>query len=753
MSDSLDLSLDGVERRSLADFTEQAYLNYSMYVIMDRALPHIGDGLKPVQRRIVYAMSELGLDADSKHKKSARTVGDVLGKFHPHGDSACYEAMVLMAQPFSYRYTLVDGQGNWGAPDDPKSFAAMRYTEARLSRYSEVLLTELGQGTADWVPNFDCTLDEPAVLPARLPNILLNGTTGIAVGMATDVPPHNLREVATACVRLLDEPDATVEQLCEHVLGPDYPTEAEVITPRSDLLKIYETGKGSVRMRAVYRVEDGDIVVTALPHQVSGAKVLEQIAAQMQAKKLPMVADLRDESDHEHPCRIVIIPRSNRVDAEELMQHLFATTELESTYRVNINIIGLDGKPQLKNLRTLLSEWLTFRIGTVRRRLQYRLDKVERRLHLLDGLLIAFLNLDEVIHIIRTEEQPKQVLMARFGLSDDQADYILDTRLRQLARLEEMKIRGEQDALAKEQAKLQALLGSESKLRKLVRTEILADAETYGDARRSPIVARSEAKALSENELLPTEPVTVVLSEKGWVRCGKGHDIDATGLSYKAGDGFKTAAPGRSNQFAVFIDNTGRSYSLPAHSLPSARGQGEPLTGRLTPPPGATFECVLLPDDEALYVIASDAGYGFVVKGEDLQAKNKAGKALLTLPAGALVVPPKLLGNREQDWLAAVTTEGRLLVFKVADLPQLGKGKGNKIIGIPGERVASREEYLTDLAVLPAGATLVLQAGKRTLSLKTDDLEHYKGERGRRGNKLPRGFQRVDSLLVEGLNT
>ncbi len=746
---SLDLSLDGVERRSLADFTEQAYLNYSMYVIMDRALPHIGDGLKPVQRRIVYAMSELGLDADSKHKKSARTVGDVLGKFHPHGDSACYEAMVLMAQPFSYRYTLVDGQGNWGAPDDPKSFAAMRYTEARLSRYSEVLLTELGQGTADWVPNFDGTLDEPAVLPARLPNILLNGTTGIAVGMATDVPPHNLREVATACVRLLDEPDATVEQLCEHVLGPDYPTEAEVITPRSDLLKIYETGKGSVRMRAVYRVEDGDIVVTALPHQVSGAKVLEQIAAQMQAKKLPMVADLRDESDHEHPCRIVIIPRSNRVDAFDLMQHLFATTELESTYRVNINIIGLDGKPQLKNLRTLLGEWLTFRIGTVRRRLQYRLDKVERRLHLLDGLLIAFLNLDEVIHIIRTEEQPKQVLMARFGLSDDQADYILDTRLRQLARLEEMKIRGEQDALAKEQAKLQALLGSESKLRKLVRTEILADAETYGDARRSPIVARSEARALSENELLPTEPVTVVLSEKGWVRCGKGHDIDATGLSYKAGDGFKTAAPGRSNQFAVFIDSTGRSYSLPAHSLPSARGQGEPLTGRLTPPPGATFECVLLPDDEALYVIASDAGYGFVVKGEDLQAKNKAGKALLTLPAGALVVPPKLLGNREQDWLAAVTTEGRLLVFKVADLPQLGKGKGNKIIGIPGERVASREEYLTDLAVLPAGATLVLQAGKRTLSLKADDLEHYKGERGRRGNKLPRGFQRVDSLLVE----
>jgi topoisomerase-4 subunit A len=749
MSETIDLSLDGVERRSLADFTEQAYLNYSMYVIMDRALPHIGDGLKPVQRRIIYAMSELGLNADSKHKKSARTVGDVLGKFHPHGDSACYEAMVLMAQPFSYRYTLVDGQGNWGAPDDPKSFAAMRYTEARLSRYSEVLLTELGQGTVEWVPNFDGTLDEPATLPARLPNLLLNGTTGIAVGMATDVPPHNLREVAAACVRLLDDPKTTVEQLCEHVQGPDYPTEAEIVTPRADLLKIYETGRGSVRMRAVYRVEDGDIVVTSLPHQVSGSKVLEQIAAQMQAKKLPMVADLRDESDHENPCRIVIIPRSNRVDADELMQHLFATTELESSYRVNTNVIGLDGRPQVKNLQVLLSEWLTYRIGTVRRRLQFRLDKVERRLHLLEGLLVAFLNLDEVIHIIRTEDQPKPVLMARFELSELQADYILDTRLRQLARLEEMKIRGEQDELAKEREKLLALLGSEAKLKKLVRKELIADAETYGDDRRSPIVARAEARALSENELLPSEPVTVVISEKGWARCAKGHDIDATGLSYKAGDGFRAAAAGRSNQYAVFIDSTGRSYSLAAHSLPSARGQGEPLTGRLTPPPGAGFECVLLPEDESLYVIASDAGYGFVVKGEDLQAKNKAGKALLSLPAGARVVAPRPLKSRDQDWLAAVTTEGRLLVFPVRDLPQLGKGKGNKIIGIPGDRVASREEYLTDLAVLPEGSTLVLQAGKRTLSLKSEDLAHYKGERGRRGNKLPRGFQRVDALLVE----
>ncbi|HCV40481.1 MAG TPA: DNA topoisomerase IV subunit A, partial [Pseudomonas sp.] len=679
----------------------------------------------------------------------ARTVGDVLGKFHPHGDSACYEAMVLMAQPFSYRYTLVDGQGNWGAPDDPKSFAAMRYTEARLSRYSEVLLSEVGQGTVDWVPNFDGTLEEPAVLPARLPNILLNGTTGIAVGMATDVPPHNLREVASACVRLLDEPKATIEQLCEHIQGPDYPTEAEIITPRAEIQKIYESGRGSIRMRAVYRVEDGDIVVTALPHQVSGAKVLEQIAAQMQAKKLPMVADLRDESDHENPCRIVIIPRSNRVDADELMQHLFATTDLESSYRVNVNIIGLDGRPQLKNLRALLLEWLEFRTNTVRRRLQHRLDKVEKRLHLLEGLLTAFLNLDEVIHIIRTEEHPRQALIERFQLTEIQADYILETRLRQLARLEEMKIRGEQDELLKEQAKLLALLGSDAKLRKLVRSELIKDAETYGDDRRSPIVERAEAKALSENELMPTEPVTVVLSEKGWVRCAKGHDIDATGLSYKAGDGFKAAAAGRSNQFAVLIDSTGRSYSLAAHTLPSARGQGEPLTGRLAPPPGATFECVLLPDDEALYVVASDAGYGFVVKGEDLQAKNKAGKGLLSLPNGAKVMTPRPVADREQDWLAAVTTEGRLLVFKVSDLPQLGKGKGNKIIGVPGDRVASREEFVTDLAVIGEGSTLVLQAGKRTLSLKPDDLEHYKGERGRRGSKLPRGFQRVDSLQVE----
>jgi len=749
MTQSLDLSLEGVERRSMAEFTEQAYLNYSMYVIMDRALPHIGDGLKPVQRRIIYAMSELHLDADSKHKKSARTVGDVLGKYHPHGDSACYEAMVLMAQPFSYRYPLVDGQGNWGAPDDPKSFAAMRYTEARLARYSEVLLTELGQGTVDWIPNFDGTMNEPAVLPARLPNLLLNGTTGIAVGMATDVPPHNLREVAAACVLLLDKPKSTLDDICEHIQGPDYPTDAEIITPREDIKKIYQSGRGSVRMRAVYHVDDGDVIVTALPHQVSGAKVIEQIAAQMQAKKLPMVADLRDESDHENPCRIVIIPRSNRVSSTELMQHLFATTDLESSYRVNTNVIGLDGRPQVKDLRSMLMEWLVFRVETVRKRLQFRLDRVEKRLHLLEGLLIAFLNMDEVIEIIRSEDHPKPVLMQRFSISEIQADYILDTRLRQLARLEEMKIRGEQDELAKEQSSLQALLGSESKLKSLVRKELIADAKTYGDERRSPLVERGEAKALSETDLVPAEPVTVVMSEQGWVRSAKGHDIDPAGLSYKAGDGFKSAVQGRSNQFVVFLDSSGRSYSLPAHTLPAARGQGEPLSGRLAPPAGATFECLLMPSDEQLLVVASDAGYGFVVKGEDMQAKNKAGKALITLPKAARVLPPKVLNSFEEDWFAAVTNEGRLLVFKVSDLPQLSKGKGNRLIAIATDRAAKREEWLIDFAVLTPQATLVLVAGKRTLSLKFSDLEHYQGERGRRGNKLPRGFQRVDALRVE----
>ncbi len=749
MTDSTEINYEGLEQQPLKTFTEKAYLDYSMYVIMDRALPNIGDGLKPVQRRIIYAMSELGLKAGTKYKKSARTVGDVLGKFHPHGDSACYEAMVLMAQPFSYRYPLVDGQGNWGAPDDPKSFAAMRYTEARLARFSELLLSEVGQGTVDWNPNFDGTLEEPAVLPARVPHVLLNGTTGIAVGMATDIPPHNLREVASACIRLLEAPKSTVEELCEHVQGPDYPTEAEIITPRRDLLKMYETGNGSIRMRASWEREDGDIVITALPHQVSGAKVLEQIAAQMQAKKLPMVDDLRDESDHENPTRLVIVPRSNRVDVQQLMAHLFATTDLERTYRVNMNVIGLDGRPQVKNLRTLLKEWLTYRLRTVRRRLEHRLDKVNRRLHILDGLLIAFLNIDEVIHIIRTEDEPKPVLMERFGITDTQAEAILELKLRHLAKLEEMKIRGEQQELAEERDKLEKILGSEARMKTLVRKELEKDAVEYGDERRSPIVEREAAQALDETQLMSAEPVTVVLSEKGWIRAAKGHEVDPAGLNYKAGDGYRASARGKSNQLATVIDSTGRAYSLPAHLLPSARGQGEPLSGRVNPIAGATFESVIMGLEAELYLLASDAGYGFVARLGDLQGRNKAGKAVLKLPSGARVLQPQPVGDYERDLIAAVTTEGRLLLFPLKELPQLAKGKGNKIINIPASRVTTREEYVVDVLVVPEDKGVTLYAGKRHITIRRTDLEHYYGERGRRGSKLPRGFQRVDKMSVE----
>ncbi len=738
------------ERISLKDYTEKAYLDYSMYVILDRALPHIGDGLKPVQRRIVYAMSELGLKASAKYKKSARTVGDVIGKFHPHGDSAAYEAMVLMAQPFSYRYTLVDGQGNWGSPDDPKSFAAMRYTESRLTAYSDVLLEELGQGTVDWQPNFDGTLDEPMVLPARVPNVLLNGTTGIAVGMATDIPPHNLREVVNACVHLLDNPGATVTELCEHLPGPDMPTEAEIITPREELIKIYETGRGSLRMRAVWHKEadSGDVIVTALPHQVSGAKILEQIAAQMQAKKLPMVADLRDESDHENPTRLVITPRSNRIDLDQLMQHLFATTELERSYRVNMNMIGIDGRPAVKPLNRILHEWLSFRTVTTRRRLQHRLERVEERLLRLAALMIVFLNVDEVIRIIREEDEPKPILMSRFNLIEMQAEYILDTRLRQLARLEEMKIRQEQDDLEKERDNLQKILDSAIKLKNLVRKELLQVVERYGDDRRSPIVARAEAQAFSETELMSIDPVTVVLSDKGWIRAAKGHDIDPAGLSYKAGDSFKFSVQGRSNQTLVLLDSTGRSYSLPAHNLPSARGQGEPLSGRINPPSGATFEGMLIGSDDQRVLLASDAGYGFVAGFADLISKNKAGKALLSLPENARVLPPQPLTDPATTLLAAVSNDGRLLVFPVTELPELARGKGNKIMNIPAARAQSREEFVVAVSVIQPGQQLTLYSGKRHLTLKGADLEHYRGERGRRGNKLPRGFQKVDRVEV-----
>ena len=749
MSDILEIDNDGIEQVSLKQYTEKAYLDYSMYVILDRALPHVGDGLKPVQRRIVYAMSELGLKASAKFKKSARTVGDVIGKFHPHGDSAAYEAMVLMAQDFSYRYPLVDGQGNWGSPDDPKSFAAMRYTESRLTAYADVLLSELGQGTVDWVPNFDGTLDEPAVLPAQVPNVLLNGTTGIAVGMATDVPPHNLREVVTATIRLLEAPKSTVAELCEHIQAPDFPTEAEIITPREDILAMYESGRGALRMRAVWEKEGGDVVINALPYQVSGSKVLEQIAQQMQAKKLPMVADLRDESDHENPTRLVIVPRSNRVDLEGVMSHLFATTDLERSYRINLNMIGIDGRPGVKGLDRILKEWLRFRTDTVRRRLEYRLERVLRRLHILDGYLVAFLNIDEVIHIIRTEDKPKPALMARFGITDVQAEAILDLKLRNLAKLEEMKIRGEQDELEQERDRLQKTLGSAARLKTLIKKELLAVAETFGDERRSPLVLRDEAKAFSELELMSADPITVVMSEKGWIRAAKGHDIDPSSLSYKSGDSYKMSVQGRTNQPTVILDSTGRSYTVPSHNLPSARGQGEPVTGRINPPSGATFEGLMMGAEEALFLLASDAGYGFVARLGDLQTKNRSGKAAISLPKGGRVLQPASISSVEGSWVAAVSNEGRLLVFSLADLPQLSRGKGNKIIGIPGARVQSRDEFVVAVQVLTDKDSLVVYAGKRHLKLKFSELEHYRGERGRRGNKLPRGFQKVDSMLVE----
>jgi topoisomerase IV subunit A len=738
---------DNFEKLPLKEFTEKAYLDYSMYVILDRALPHIADGLKPVQRRIVYAMSELGLTALAKYKKSARTVGDVLGKFHPHGDSACYEAMVLMAQDFSYRYPLIDGQGNWGSPDDPKSFAAMRYTESRLTAYAQTLLSELGQGTVEWSDNFDGTLKEPVMLPARLPNLLLNGTMGIAVGMATDIPPHNLVEVAGACIHLLDKPDAPLEQLLEHIKGPDYPTEAEIITSAEDIQKMYISGGGSIKMRAKYEQEDGNIIITALPYQVSGAKLMEQIAAQMLAKKLPMIEDLRDESDHENQCRLVIMPKSKRIDVDEVMSHLFATTDLEKSYRVNMNMIGLDGRPKVKNLREILVEWLVFRTETVRRRLQFRLDKVLARLHILEGLLIAYLNIDEVIAIIRYEDNPKAVMIERFGITDIQAEAILELKLRHLAKLEEIKIKGEQDELEQERKQLEAILGSKELLNNLIKSELEEDAEKYGDDRRSPIVAREASQALNTTALITNEPLTVILSEKGWIRAAKGYDIDVATLGYRSGDGFLDAAKCRSTQPVYVLDSTGRVYSTTTHDLPSARSQGEPLTGRLNPPPGSLFTYLLAGNPDDWVLLASSAGYGFRVQLKELACKNKAGKSLISLPDKSKVVRPALIGS-STDLLAVATLQGRLLIFPVKDLPELAKGKGNKIIQIPTKDLITGKDQVVSITAIPVANQLVVISGKRQLTLKANDLAHYSGNRANRGLYLPKGFQRVDGLIV-----
>ena len=744
-----NINYEGIEQMPLRTFTERAYLNYSMYVIMDRALPFIGDGLKPVQRRIVYAMSELGLNATAKYKKSARTVGDVLGKFHPHGDSACYEAMVLMAQPFSYRYPLVDGQGNWGAPDDPKSFAAMRYTESRLSKISEILLSELGQGTVDYQPNFDGTLAEPQYLPARLPHILLNGTTGIAVGMATDIPPHNINEIADAAVMLLDNPKAGLDDVLEIVQGPDFPTEAEIISPKSEIRKIYEQGRGSIKMRATWKKEDGEIIISTLPHQSSPSKVIAQIAEQMTAKKLPMLEDIRDEADHENPIRIVLVPRSNRIDTDALMAHLFATTDLEKSYRVNMNMIGLDHKPAVKGLLEILNEWLSFRRTTVTRRLQYRLDKVLSRLHILEGLMIAFLNIDEVIEIIRHEDDPKAELMARFNLSDEQADAILNLRLRHLAKLEENQLKAEQDELEKERLNLEAILGSERRLNTLIKKEIQEDAKKYASPRMSQLVEREEAKMISESDMTPAEPVTVILSEMGWVRCAKGHDIDPKSLSYKAGDNYRSHACGKSNQAVVFIDSTGRSYALDPLSLPSARSQGEPLTGKLNLPAGATIEYVVMASEQQELLMASDAGYGFICKFEDLIARNKAGKALISLPENAKVMKPKTLTNAT-TLVVAMTSAGRMLIFPAKDLPALSKGKGNKIVTIPAANAKERSELLVKLLLISDQASLEFHSGKRKIVLKPEDLQKFRAERGRKGSTLPRGLHtNVEIVVIE----
>ena len=744
-----NINYEGIEQMPLRTFTERAYLNYSMYVIMDRALPFIGDGLKPVQRRIVYAMSELGLNATAKYKKSARTVGDVLGKFHPHGDSACYEAMVLMAQPFSYRYPLVDGQGNWGAPDDPKSFAAMRYTESRLSKISEILLSELGQGTVDYQPNFDGTLAEPQYLPARLPHILLNGTTGIAVGMATDIPPHNINEIADAAVMLLDNPKSGLDDVLEIVQGPDFPTEAEIISPKSEIRKIYEQGRGSIKMRATWKKEEGEIIISALPHQSSPSKVIAQIAEQMTAKKLPMLEDIRDEADHENPIRIVLVPRSNRVDTDALMAHLFATTDLEKSYRVNMNMIGLDHKPAVKGLLEILNEWLTFRRTTVTRRLQYRLDKVLSRLHILEGLMIAFLNIDEVIDIIRHEDDPKAELMARFNLSDEQADAILNLRLRHLAKLEENQLKAEQDELEKERLNLEAILGSERRLNTLIKKEIQEDAKKYASPRMSQLVEREEAKMISESDMTPAEPVTVILSEMGWVRCAKGHDIDPKSLSYKAGDNYRAHACGKSNQAVVFIDSTGRSYALDPLSLPSARSQGEPLTGKLNLPAGATIEYVVMASEQQELLMASDAGYGFICKFEDLIARNKAGKALISLPENAKVMEPKTLASATA-LVVAMTSAGRMLIFPAKDLPALSKGKGNKIVTIPAANAKERSELLVRLLLISDQASLEFHSGKRKIVLKPEDLQKFRAERGRKGSTLPRGLHtNIEIVVIE----
>jgi len=733
---------------SLKKYAEESYLNYAMYVILDRALPNIGDGLKPVQRRILYAMSELGLNAGAKYKKSARTVGDVIGKFHPHGDSAAYEAMVLMAQNFSFRYPLVDGQGNWGSQDDPKSFAAMRYTESKLTKFANLLLEELKFGTVDWQPNFDGSLLEPIIFPAKVPSILLNGTSGIAVGMATDIPSHNLNEVIDATVHMLENPSADLAAILKHIKGPDFSNGAKLIISNEELNEIYTTGKGGYKIQAKWTKEENQIIINALPYQASGAKILEQIADQMQNKKIPMVVDLTDEGDHEEPIRLAITMKSNRVNPDDLMNHLFASTDLQKTYRANMNLISLKGSPKVFSLVELIKEWLTFRKNTVTRKLEHRLDQVNDRLHIVEGLLIVYLDLDKVIKIIRESDEPKPEIIKYFKISEIQANAILEIKLRQLAKLEQIKLEEEKSTLVGEQKEIEKILGSSSRLKTLIKKELLEIKAEYGDDRNSPIEASSDAKVFSEEETLVTEPITVILSSAGWIRSAKGHEIDPISLNYRGDDSLQDFCRGRNNQNAVFLDSQGKAYSIPGHTLPSARGLGDPITGRISADSGVEFMSTVIGNDEDKFMISNSAGYGFISEFKNMVSSKKSGKAFMKPPQGSKILKALKVEDRH-NFIVAVSNIGRLLIFSLSELPILPKGKGNKIINVPKAKFESGEEFVSAVALLADTSSLRIESGKRFLTLKIKDLENYISSRAKRGNMLPQGYRKVDSMSEE----
>ena len=740
------MSKERIETIKLKDYAEDSYLNYSMYVILDRALPNIGDGMKPVQRRILYAMSELGLNAGAKFKKSARTVGDVIGKFHPHGDSAAYEAMVLMAQSFSFRYPLVDGQGNWGTQDDPKSFAAMRYTESRLTAFANLLLDELKLGTVAWQPNFDGSLLEPTILPSKVPNILLNGTTGIAVGMATDIPSHNISEVIDACCHILENPKSTTKELMKHVKGPDFTNKSKIIASKEELFEIYDTGRGAFKMQANWTKEGNDIIVNALPHQASGSKILEQIADQMAKKKIPMIVDLRDEGDHKEPIRLVISLKSNRVDAEEVMSHLFATTDLQKNYRANINLIDRSGSPRVFSLKELVSEWLKFRLDTTLKKLKHRLDLVNDRIHILEGLLIVYIELDTVIKIIRQSENPKKDLIKAFKISEPQANAILEIKLRQLARLEQIKLETERKDLLDEKQDLDKIVSSKARLKTYVKRELKQIKDEFGDERYSEIIEYSESKAFSQEEILSAEPVTVVLSQAGWIRSAKGHDINPETLAFRGEDALKHFANGRNNQMANFFDSTGKVFSIAAHTLPSARGMGEPITGRISAESGVSFQGVIIGTDDQSFVISNTSGYGFISEIRNIVSTKKTGKNFIKIPHEAGLIPPILIKDHHTH-LASISSLGRMLVFEINELPNLAKGKGNKIMNIPKPKFLAGEESMSHICLVGKTSSLQIHSGKRHMNLKLKDCENYISSRAKRGLMLPQGYRKVDKVI------